>query len=362
MAKGIYCYIDKDNGKIVYVGKDSHIDKDQRHRQHFIPSAYNAQPINRVLQNNPNKYNYRILWKVNDCTDNHLNQMEIYYIGKYAPKFNFTKGGDGSFGLEHSEETRKKMSESHKGKKLSDEHKRKISETQRGKKFSDEHKRKMSKSISKTKNTTGFYRVSKQKDNGCKQGFIWLYIYQNKNISSVNLLKLKEKVEDQGLPWEVVDKEKAQKSLEENERTLKKIKNIPNGNKGKTRSEETRKKISEANKGKTRPEETRKKMSESSSKTLNTTGFYRVDKYKHSTCNQGFMWRYRYRNKSTRKSITSVNLLKLKEKIEAQNLPWKIVDEEEAKKSLELNNKYHHKGCYTNTSKSFLRDNLEQIA
>lgn len=67
MAKGIYCYIDKDNDKIVYVGKDSHIDKDQRHRQHFTPSAYNAQPINRVLQNNPNKYNYRILWKVNDA-------------------------------------------------------------------------------------------------------------------------------------------------------------------------------------------------------------------------------------------------------------------------------------------------------
>lgn len=221
--KGIYCYIDNENDKVVYVGKDSNIDKNTRHIAHLAPSAYNAQPINRILQNNLNKYNYRILWKVNDCTDNHLNQMEIYYIGKYDPKFNFTKGGDGSFGLEHSEESRKKMSESHKDKKLSDEHKRKISETQKGKKFSDEHKRKMSKSISKTKNTTGFYRVSKQKDNGCRQGFIWLYTYQNKKISSVNLLRLKEKVEAQNLPWEIIDDEKAQKSLGENNKYYHKV-------------------------------------------------------------------------------------------------------------------------------------------
>ena len=221
--KGIYCYIDNENDKVVYVGKDSNIDKNTRHIAHLAPSAYNAQPINRILQNNLDKYNYRILWKVNDCTDNHLNQMEIYYIGKYDPKFNFTKGGDGSFGLEHSEESRKKMSESHKDKKLSDEHKRKISETQKGKKFSDEHKRKMSKSISKTKNTTGFYRVSKQKDNDCRQGFIWLYTYQNKKISSVNLLRLKEKVEAQNLPWEIIDDEKAQKSLGENNKYYHKV-------------------------------------------------------------------------------------------------------------------------------------------
>lgn len=55
------------------------------------------------------------------------------------------------------------------------------------------------------------------------------------------------------------------------------------------------------------------------------------------------MWRYRYQNKSTRKKITSTNLLKLKEKVEAQNLPWKIIDDEKAQKSLEENNKYHHK-------------------
>ena len=79
MAKGIYCYLDKENDKTVYVGKDSNIDKNKRHRQHLAPSNYNAQPINRILQNNPDRYIYQVLWEIGDCTDTHLNQMEIFY-------------------------------------------------------------------------------------------------------------------------------------------------------------------------------------------------------------------------------------------------------------------------------------------
>ena len=267
MAKGIYCYIDKENDKIVYVGKDSNIDKNRRHRQHLTPSVYDAQPINRILQNNPDRYIYQVLWEIDNCTDSHLNQMEIYYIGKYDPKFNFTEGGDGSSGFKHSEESRKKMSESTKGK----------NHPMYGKTLSEEHKKKISESL------------------------------KGKTLSAKTRKKMSE------------------------------------AQKGKTFSEETRKKISEANKGKIRSAETRKKTGESLSKALNTTGFYRVDKEKNSTCKQGFMWRYRYQNKSTRKKITSTNLLKLKEKVEAQNLPWKIIDDEKAQKSIEENNKYHHK-------------------
>ena len=264
MAKGIYCYIDKENDKIVYVGKDSNINKNKRHRDHLAPSLYNAQPINRILQNNPDRYKYCALWEIDDCTDNHLNQMEIFYIKKYDPQFNFTEGGDGSSGFKHSEETRKKMSEAQKGKNhpmygktLSEEHKKKISESlkgktlsaktrkkmseaQKGKTFSEETRKKISKSlkgktlseetrkkISKSQNTTGFYRVSKQKDNHCKQGFRWRYRYQNKltekKISSINLLKLKEKVGAQNLPWKIIDDEKAQKSLEENNKYHHKV-------------------------------------------------------------------------------------------------------------------------------------------
>ena len=111
-------------------------------------------------------------------------------------------------------------------------------------------------------------------------------------------------------------------------------------------SEETRKKMRENYsrywQGKTRPEETRKKMSEA----RNTTGFYRISKQKNKNVKQGFMWCYRYQNESTIKSISRVNLLKLKEKVEAQNLLWEVIDKRKAQKSLEENNRYHHKSEY----------------
>lgn len=66
-------------------------------------------------------------------------------------------------------------------------------------------------------NTTGFYKVTKRKDNSCKQGFIWCYRYgvnsQRKYILSTDLNKLKKKVLEQGLKWQIIDEEKAKQSL-----------------------------------------------------------------------------------------------------------------------------------------------------
>ena len=98
MAKGIYCYIDKKGNQIVYVGKDSNIDKNKRHIAHLAPSKYNEQPINRILQNNPDRYTYQVLvWRVED--ENTLNALEIQYIRQLQPRFNFTDGGDGISGF-----------------------------------------------------------------------------------------------------------------------------------------------------------------------------------------------------------------------------------------------------------------------
>ena len=261
MAKGIYCYIDKENDKIVYVGKDSNIDKQKRRRDHLAPSRYNEQLINRILQNNPNRYIYQVLWEINDCTDNHLNQMEIFYIKKYDPQFNFTEGGGGMSGFKCSEGTRKKISESR----------------------------------SKAQNTTGFYRVYKQKDNTYKQGFTWCYQYQyksiKKSITNTNLLKLQKKIDSQNLPWKILDEEKAKKSLEENNRCQ------------------------------------HKKWGDS----RNTTGFYRVYKHKNEKYKKGFLWCYYM--KQNRQYIYSSNLETLQAKIEERGLDWKIIDDEKAQKS-----------------------------
>lgn len=240
MAKGIYCYIDKKDNQIVYVGKDSNIDKNKRHRHHLTPSKYNQQPINRILQNNPDRYTYQVLvWSVED--ENTLNALEIQYIRQLQPRFNFTEGGDGMSGFRHSEETRKKMSESQKGennpmygKIHSEETRKKISESMKKKTHSEETRKKISennarywqgktlseetrKKMSEAQSTTGFYRVTKQKDNTCKQGFTWRYQYPYKStrkmISSTDLKQLEKKVKAQSLPWQIVNENKARQSL-----------------------------------------------------------------------------------------------------------------------------------------------------
>ena len=335
MTKGIYCYIDNEKDRVVYVGKDVKIDKNQRHRDHLVPSNYNAQVINRILQNNPGRYTYHKLEEFSDdFSDSDLFDLERFYIEElhtyhydYSHGFNFTKGGEGMTGFRYSEKTRKKMSKTQNTtgfygvdkdkhntcnqgfmwryryrnklitKSIRSVNLLKLQEKVEARglpwKIVDEEKAQKSleenNKMGEAKNTTGFYRVSKHKNKNVKQGFRWCYIYQNKKILSVNLLKLQKKVEAQNLPWEIVNEEKAQKSLEENN-----------------------------------------KMGEAK----NTTGFYRVSKQKDNNCKQGFMWRYQYPYKSTRKSIYSTNLKKLEKKVKAQNLPWQIVNENKARQSL----------------------------
>lgn len=176
MECGIYAYVDKKNNEIVYVGKDSNISKNTRHYSHLSPSHYNDQAFNKVLQNNPEKYEYKVLksWNKDEYNANLANALEIIYIKRYNPKFNFTLGGEGSYGYKHSEEAKKKISKNHarywsgknrseetkkkmsennarywSGKKRSEETKRKISETKTGFKHSLETKRKMSEAKSK---------------------------------------------------------------------------------------------------------------------------------------------------------------------------------------------------------------------
>lgn len=125
-----------------------------------------------------------------------------------------------------SKETKQKISEFKKGKKLSKEHRQKISDAKIGKKnwmygktHTDKVKKKISdankgrivsdetkRNISKSKNTEGYFRVSKHKCNSCKQGFRYRYSYvdetgKQKEITSININKLEKKVKSKGLEW-----------------------------------------------------------------------------------------------------------------------------------------------------------------
>ena len=211
MSKGIYKYTDLETGEVVYVGKDSHIDKNQRHNAHLNPKKYNLQRFNRVLQNNPDRYEYGVIWETEDCTTLKLNKMEILFGKIYNPKFNFGKFGKGGLNS-HTDEAKQKISKNNarywKDKNFSDEHKRKISESKKGctgywkdKNLSEEH----SLNMSKSQNTTGYFRVYIRKCKRLKQGFNWVYQYnengKKKSISSINIEELKEKVKAKGLEW-----------------------------------------------------------------------------------------------------------------------------------------------------------------
>lgn len=78
-----------------------------------------------------------------------------------------------------------------------------------GKKHSLESCLKMSESSS---NKSGYFRVFKHKNNKLKQGFDWRYSWYDENhirreLASVDLNKLKEKVLAKGLPWIPLNKE-----------------------------------------------------------------------------------------------------------------------------------------------------------
>lgn len=145
--KGIYCYTDIKTDEIVYIGKDSHIDEKSRYYAHKNPYRYDEQPFNRILQNNLERYKYSVIWATEDCTDLKLNKMEILFGKIYNPRFNFDDFGKGGCNG-HTEETKRKISESLKGensywygKTLPEEIKKKMSESRKGKCVGENHPR-----------------------------------------------------------------------------------------------------------------------------------------------------------------------------------------------------------------------------
>lgn len=205
--KGIYAYWDLENKYYVYIGKDSYIDKNLRHKAHLYSSKYEGQPFNRVLQKNPERYKYGLLMQ-GYYTDEQLNKMEQFLIKHlktyrydYPERnvFNFTKGGDGTSGYKHSEESKQKMSKSKEGMYNGENN------PNYGVPHSDETINKIAIGASKSLNTSGYFRVYKCKDITCNQGFIWTYQYyeegKRKKIRSVDIKKLENKVKAKNLEW-----------------------------------------------------------------------------------------------------------------------------------------------------------------
>lgn len=173
---GIYKITQVSTGKI-YIGqtKMRFIKRYWHHRWKLKNNIHD----NNYLQNAWNKYGeldfkFEII-HIKKESDN-LNTLEIMYIKKYntlSSGFNLTSGGEGkrccpmsetakkivgeknrlhNLGKKHSDETKKRMSESSTHRKITPEHKETLIRIRTGSKHSDESKEKMRKSHIGSKN------------------------------------------------------------------------------------------------------------------------------------------------------------------------------------------------------------------
>jgi group I intron endonuclease len=135
--------------EIRYVGKTINLkERYHKHTNKKISEKLSNKHLGNWLLSILNKDLKPILEILEECDENWVDS-EIYWISQFKSwgfrLLNISKGGDG-FQHKHTEITKKKLSESHKGKKFTDLHKENISKGHIGFKYTDEQKEKMSKS------------------------------------------------------------------------------------------------------------------------------------------------------------------------------------------------------------------------
>lgn len=240
MTCGIYMIQNKVNNKI-YIGQAVDIERRWESHKYYLRGNYNSP--NKHLQRAWNKYgedNFEFTI-ICECDESQLNTMEEYYIFElmtYDLDFGYNKSYGGSSGRP-TEETRRKISESNKGKIVSEETRKKNSEAHKGKCIGENHP------------MYGRHHTEEARKKISEAG-------KGRKYSEEARKKMSESRKGENHPMY---------GKHPSEETRKKI---SEANKGKTMSEEARKKISEANKGENHPnygkhpsEETRRKQSES---------------------------------------------------------------------------------------------------
>jgi group I intron endonuclease len=146
MKSYVYVIENKINGKL-YVGKANNVER--RWSKHRAAARDGADGLlyRAIRKHGVENFQIRI---VDESEDEKLtlNVLEPKWIQQLKDDghelYNLTEGGDGIPGLIHSDETRRKMSESQRGKKLTECTKQKLREANLGKSHSDETCKKLS--------------------------------------------------------------------------------------------------------------------------------------------------------------------------------------------------------------------------
>lgn len=141
----IYKITNKLNGKC-YIGQTTRT-VNERVREHLKESKKDSEyTIHRAIRKyGIDNFNIEIL-EDNVIDIDSLNKLEIFYIAKFGSfgerGYNMTEGGYSGvhlkgelspwYGRKHTEETRKKISEAHKGKKFTEEHLKNMSKVRKG--------------------------------------------------------------------------------------------------------------------------------------------------------------------------------------------------------------------------------------
>ncbi len=235
---GVYTITCTANGR-VYVGSSINIEKRFAYHVWQLRSGVHE---NRHLLNAWNKYGeaafvFRMIEAVPG--PDRLIEREQFWMGRLSPGrtgFNIRQVADSNLGLKHSEETKRKISDSQRGQKrgpISEEHKRKLNDAWRGQKHSEETKQKLSEINHGRKHSEESRRNMSAAHLGKKTG----------PRSEEHQRKLNEA-------------HRGQKRSEESKRKMSEA------HKGKPLSAENRANISKSNKGRIVSEETRRKISE----------------------------------------------------------------------------------------------------
>lgn len=147
---GIYAIRNTENGK-VYIGQS--VDVEYRISHHFgqlRAGKHHNEHLQRAYELNPDDITWELL---ETCKESELDEREIATIAAYDstnPEFGYNMQYGGQAEHRATPETRRKMSESKKGKKFTKEHRRKISEANRGVVFTKERRAKISSKRSRT--------------------------------------------------------------------------------------------------------------------------------------------------------------------------------------------------------------------